>query len=380
MDLSPKERSFESQFRKRLSVWPKESPWPGVALCAALTFIASEIHRLSFPPFTTADGQHPISAVLIALLLGMLVRNLIPSVTSLKAGIDAMVKKWLPVGIVLLGARLNFYDLVQVAVQVAIGAAVLIGFLIVMSRVVAPRFGVEPKLGMLIGVGTAICGSSAIVAVSPVVEAKDEEMAYSIGVVNLLGVAAMLIYPVLGAMMSIDADAYGAWCGLGIHATPQVIAAGFAHPGDGQTAGEMATIVKLVRISLLGPAVFGVGAWYAHHRRQEAVYIGKPVQYSKLVPGFVVVFLGFALLRTLGFLPDVTLHLTDQFVLGGGDRVIPIAGTMSTIGKWLITAAMAGVGLSTAFSAMKAGGVKPLVFGIVLAGVMGALGLAVASI
>ena len=380
MDLSRKEKAFESQFRKRLSVWPRESPWPGVLLCAALTWLGALINRLPYAPFTTSEGQHPISTVLLALLLGMIVRNGIPAVVQLKAGVDTMVKKWLPVGIVLLGARLNFYDLVQVAVQVAIGAAILITLLIVISRVASQWFGVDPKLGMLIGVGTAICGSSAIVAVAPVVEARDEEMVYSIGAVNLLGVAAMLIYPALGTLFSIDADVYGAWCGLGIHATPQVIAAGFAHPVDGQAAGEMATIVKLVRISLLGPAVFVVGAWYAHRRRQEALYIGKPIQYSKLVPGFVVVFLGLALLRTLGFLPEVTLHLSDQFILGGGDRTIDIAGTMSTIGKWLITGAMAGVGLSTEFRAMKAGGLKPLVLGFVLAVLMGGLGLVVAGV
>ncbi|MCE2433299.1 MAG: pyridoxal-phosphate dependent enzyme [Candidatus Latescibacteria bacterium] len=119
----------------------------------------------------------------------------------------------------------------------------------------------------------------------------------------------------------LDAEVYGIWCGLGIHATPQVIAAGFAHAGDGQTAGEMATIVKLVRISLLGPVVFVLGAWFAYTQRQT-IYIDEPVRYSRLVPGFVVLFLAMALLRTLGFLPEVTLHLSDQFVFGAGDRHI----------------------------------------------------------
>jgi uncharacterized integral membrane protein (TIGR00698 family) len=291
-----------------------------------------------------------------------------------------MVKKWLPVGIVLLGARLDFYDLLEVAVQVAVGAALLIMLLIVVSRALARWFDVDEKLGLLIGVGTAICGSSAIVAVAPVVEARDDEMAYSIGAINLLGVVAMLVYPVLGSLFAIEADVYGAWCGLGIHATPQVIAAGFAHPTGGQTAGEMATIVKLVRISLLGPAVFVLGAWYAHRQRQQAVYIGKPVRYSKLVPGFVLAFMGLALLRTLGFLPEVTVHLTDHSILGVGDRTVDIADTLSLAGKWVITAAMAGVGLSTEFKAMKAGGVKPLLLGVLLAVLMGGLGLVVAGL
>ena len=378
MDLSRKERSFEARFRQKLSIWPRQSPWPGVAVCVVLTWIASYLNTLPFPPFTLALGQHPLSAVLLALLLGMLLRNVIPATAQLKPGVDAVVKKWLPVGIVLLGARLDFYDLIRVAVQVMIGAAVLIAVIIVLSRWMSRWFDIDEKMGLLIGVGTAICGSSAIVAVAPVIKAKEEEMAYSIGVINLLGVVAMLLFPVLGSLLVLDADVYGIWCGLGIHATPQVIAAGFAHSEDGQTAGEMATIVKLVRISLLGPAVFVLGAWFAYRQRRETVYVDEPVRYSKLVPGFVVLFLAMALLRTLGFLPEVTLHLSDQFVFGAGDRLIDVAGLLSQIGKWIITCAMAGVGLSTVFASMKAGGMQPLILGVLGAIALALLGLGVA--
>jgi uncharacterized integral membrane protein (TIGR00698 family) len=380
MDLTPNENAFESRFRKRISLWPKESTWPGVLLCLLLTGVGSFLNWLPVAPFTTQDGHHPISTVLLALVLGMIVGNAIPAVVRLKPGFDTMVKKWLPVGIVLLGAKLNFYDLLEVAVQIAVGAAVLIAVVIVASKVIAPWFRVDEKLALLIGVGTAICGSSAIVAVAPVVEAKDDEMAYSIGAINLLGVVAMLLYPVMGSLLPIDAAVYGAWCGLSIHATPQVIAAGFAHPTGGQVAGEMATVVKLVRISLLGPAVFGLGAWYANRQRKQAVYIDKPIRYSKLVPGFVVAFLGLALLRTLGFLPEVTFHLSDRFILGAGDRTIDVANVLSQTGKWIITGAMAGVGLSTAFRAMKSGGVRPLLLGVAMTVLVGALGLVVASL
>jgi len=88
--------------------------------------------------------------------------------------------------------------------------------------------------------------------------------------------------------------------------------------------------------------------------------------------------LGMALLRTLGFLPEVTLHLSDQFVFGPGDRHIDLAGLLSQIGKWIITCAMAGVGLSTAFAAMKAGGMRPLMLGVLTAIALALLGLGVA--
>jgi uncharacterized membrane protein YadS len=90
--------------------------------------------------------------------------------------------------------------------------------------------------------------------------------------------------------------------------------------------------------------------------------------------------MGLALLRTLGFLPEVTVHLTDHSILGVGDRTVDIADTLSLAGKWVITAAMAGVGLSTEFKAMKAGGVKPLLLGVLLAVLMGGLGLVVAGL
>ncbi len=378
MNLSRKEKAFEARFRRNLRLWPEQSPWPGFAMCVLLAGLAGYVHSLPIAPFTLANGQQPVSAVLLALLAGMILRNLIPATARLKRGADSMVKKWLPVGIVLLGARLDFYVLIDVAAQVLIGSAALIACIILLTRVLSRWCGVGEKLGLLIGIGTAICGSSAIVAAAPVVQAREEEMAYSIGVINLLGVITMLLFPLLGPVLELDARTYGAWCGLGIHATPQVIAAGFAHPIDGHTAGETATIVKLVRISLLGPAVFLLGAWFAHRQRQHAAHVGAPVKYSRLVPGFILLFLTLALLRTLGFLPEVTLHMTERWLLGAGDVHLDIAGLLSQTGKWVITAAIAGVGLVTEFRAMRAGGTRPLLLGILAAIAVALLGLVVA--
>ena len=221
----------------------------------------------------------------------MLVRNLIPTSARLSPRVSAMVKQGLPVGIVLLGARLDFYDLLSVALHVLVGVddsdsggdhsdtadvAVLQG-----GREAGPadrrRDG---DLRELSDRGLW----------RPFWKRERKRWPISIGVINVLGVIAMLLFPVAGSILNLDATTYGVWCGLGIHATPQVIAAGFAHTGDGQVAGEMATIVKLVRISLLGPAVFLLGAWYAY-RRRTSTYNADRVHYSKLVPSFVVLFL-----------------------------------------------------------------------------------------
>ena len=364
MKLSRRERALEGRFRKKLATWDRPSPWPGVGACAALTWLASYLEALPFSPFTLSDGYHPLNAVLLALLLGLALRNFVPATARLRPGVNVVIKKLLPVGIVLLGAGLDFYLLLRVSYRVLFGAVILIAVVILATRYSCRFFNIKGEQGLLIGVGTAICGTAAIVATAPVVESKEEDIAISIACINLLGAAAMLAFPVLAAVLFIDPQVYGEWCGLAIHATPQVIAAGFAHPLDGKTAGEIATIVKLIRISLLGPTVFVIGAAYAHQRRKQAAFVGPSVNYARLVPTFVLFFMAMAFLRTAGFFPEVTFHLTDRFFLGAGDRTVDLANSLAQAGKWVITGAIAGVGFNTEFRALRSAGLRTVMLGL----------------
>lgn len=373
MNLSSQEKQFEQRFRQKLVPAPT-APWGGIAVCGLLTSIAFYLNTLPFPPFTI-NGTHPVSAVLVALLLGLLIRNAIPASARLKPGIDFVIKKLLPIGIVLLGAGLDFYDLIAVGYRVLLGAIVLIAAIILITRYLASYFQVDADQGLLLGVGTAICGTSAIVAIAPVVESKEKDIAISIASINLLGALAMFAFPFLGIVLALPPDVYGEWCGLAIHATPQVIAAGFAHHVDGELAGKIATIVKLTRISLLGPAVFVIGALYARQRRRQTVYLAPTVNYRQLVPGFVLFFVGMALLRTVGFFPEVTLHMSDRFIFGGGDRTVDLAAALGEAGKWIITAAIAAVGLATEFRTFRTGGMRPFLLGLFAAVLIAALSL-----
>ena len=373
MHLSTREKKFEDSFRKKLAA-PAAPAWRGIAACAALTWLAFYLQTLPFAPFTL-NGTHPLSAVLLALLLGLLLRNMLPAGVGLKPGVDLVIKNLLPVGIVLLGAGLDFYDLIRVGFRVLLGAVVLIVGIIFLTRLLARFLRVESDQGLLIGVGTAICGTSAIVALAPVVESKEKDIAISIASINLLGALAMFVFPFAGALLSLPPETYGEWCGLAIHATPQVIAAGFAHHLDGETAGKIATIVKLTRISLLGPAVFIIGALYAHYRRQKAVFVAPTVNYRRLMPTFVLFFVGMAFLRTMGFFPEVTLHMADRFVFGAGDRTLDLAAALGQAGEWVITAAIAGVGLSTEFRALRTGGLRPLMLCLLATVMIALLGL-----
>jgi len=376
LKLSRKEQAFEARLRKKLAVWDQRSPFPGIAACAALTALAYFLHSLPFAPFTLEGGQHPLDAVLLALLLGLALRNLVPATASLKTGVNVVIKKLLPFGIVLLGAGLDFYDLIRVGFRVLSGTVVLIAIVVLATVYLARFFNLAGKQGLLIGVGTAICGSSAIVATAPVVESKEEDIAISLASINLLGALSMLAFPLLGAFLGLGPLIYGEWCGLAIHATPQVIAAGFAHHFDGAVAGEIATIVKLTRISLLGPTVFIIGALYARQRRKETVFVEPSLNYSQLLPTFVFFFVGMAVLKTAGFLPEVTFHWTERFLFGAGDRTVNLAEALSQAGKWTITAAIAGVGLITEFRALRTGGMRPFLLGLLASLGIALLGLA----
>ena len=340
----------------------KEQPLWGVLLAVGLTLLALWASTLPFWPFTmTVLGRatHPLEPVMLAILLGMVASNTWPLPRPLQAGIKFSVKKILPLGIILLGARLDFAVMQRVGL-VGLSLSVLetlvaLGLLAVLVRVLK----LPGKLGTLLGVGTAICGGTAIVATAPVIEAEDRDVVVSVATVTLLGLVAMFVLPVIGHLLELNAKAFGVWAGLSIHQTPQVIAAGFAYSDE---AGETATIVKLARVCLLAPVVFVIGVVYARRKLRETGVTPaareKKVNYLHLFPTFVLGFLALALLKTFGLIPDVTFH-GGKGVLKAGEHSFSLGSLAEQVSKFCIVISMAGVGLETKFAAMKQTGLKP---------------------
>jgi uncharacterized integral membrane protein (TIGR00698 family) len=266
---------------------------------------------------------------------------------------------------------LNFLAIVKVGftgmLLSVLETIVALSFLIFLAK----KLNLPRKLGLLLGVGTAICGGTAIVATAPVIEAEEKDVVFSVATVTLLGLIAMFILPVLGTLMELSQKAFGIWAGLAIHQTPQVVAAGFAY---GKDAGETATIVKLARVCLLAPVVFLIGLM---HAREQAKLAGpsekKHINYLHLFPMFVLGFLGMALLRTIGFIPEVTFHLPNASVFGTSNPTLNLASFFETLSQYCIIISMAGVGLETKFSAMKQTGAKPFLASLLAALLIGCL-------
>lgn len=310
---------------------PKTSPLSGYVLTLAATGFAYLVHYLPFPPFrvTGASGvRHPLSAAIIAMLAGIAVRNLIRLPAYVVESARGMPRRVIPASIVLTGAGLNLAAIASIGIRalmitlacltVALASSIWLG---AMTRLVR-------KTAILIGAGTAICGTSAIVAVAPLIQAEDQDMLLAIGTVNILGLAFMFAMPLLGSLMHLSDQAFGVWAGTSIHAVPQVLAAAFSYS---QPAGALATLVKLVRVALLAPLIFGLGIW---HSRQAGA--GKTeIHYHRLVPAFVWGFLVLASLNTADLLPVV------QFRFGA----YPTSSMLTDASELLLAISMAAMGL-----------------------------------
>jgi uncharacterized integral membrane protein (TIGR00698 family) len=312
-------------------------------------------------PFTLSNGKHPFDSAGIAILLGLVLGNTLAIPTYFQPGIKFSVKKILPLGIVLLGARLNMADLMHVGFT-----GILLSILeIVLAFTVLRLLGRSMKLGSgittLLGVGTGICGGSAILAAAPVIEAEEEDVVFSVAVVSLLGTAAMFLFPLIGHLLGMPQRSFGLWCGLTLHQTPQVVAAGFTY---GHSAGEIATIAKLARVCLLAPAIFIMGFTYSRSKNRLSEANGskrKKINYRSLVPTFIIGLFVLVALRTMGLLPDVTLHLGSDSVFGSITRNASITRLCADLSTFFIVISMAAAGLETRISVLRKIGHAPLV-------------------
>ena len=293
------------------------------------------------------------SPAIVAMLVGIVVGNLLPDGSPLKSGARSIITGAIPLAIVFMGAGLDLGVLTDPRVGlgglgicfVAMGSALGLGIF------AARLFGLSRNTSYLLGVGTAICGSSAIIATSPVIGADEDELVLTVATVNLMGLVVMFALPPLCAFVDLSGEASGILAGATIHAIPQAIAAGEAM---GDASGTFATLFKLVRVSMLAPAVLLVGA-LARRGRTESQ--DAPVGSEKkpgLMPWFLWGFLFFAVLKTAGWI---------QF--GVGPVGTPLGDQIKWLGKALLAVAMVAIGFELPLRQLLGVGAKAIAAGLV---------------
>jgi len=349
--------------------------WPGMTLSAAVAALAFAIHYLPFAPFAVqrpTGTAYPISAAIIAILLGLALRNLGPPMSFASAGCKKIIKKVIPIAIVLTGAKLNLIQLADVGAGALVTIIVCMTIALVTSMYVGKLLGLGKRVALLIGVGTGICGNSAIVAVAPLIEADDEDLVLSIGTVNLFGLIAMLVLPAIGAMISISDNAFGIWAGTSVHAVPQAVAAGFAFSLE---AGTMATLAKLVRVALLAPLVCMLAIFYAKRHQAPDDNRSPVIHYARLVPWFVWGFAIMATLGTVGLIPGLTFDPSGTASNWGVPPAVSLIEVFAWCGKTLLIWAMAAIGLEVNIRLLGGVSWKAVLCGLVSSVVLGTVSL-----
>lgn len=299
-------------------------------LAIALTIAAVAMWLSSLPALAR------VSPLIIGTIIGMLIGNLAGLPPWAKPGLVFAMRRLLRLGIVLLGLKLTLMQVVSIGVSglaLILWGVVATGlFTIWLGR----RMGVEGSLAELIAAGTAICGASAVVAANEISRGSEEDVAYSVALVTILGSASMLLYPLLGEIAALSSQAYGLWVGASIHEVAQVIAAGYQMD---MAAGETATVVKLSRVLLLAPMLIALGAW-AGRRRTGEVSSSVPI-----VPLFVLGFIAMILVASTGLVPE------------------PVTTGAATLSQLLLTTALVALGLETNARRLAMKGIRPLLLG-----------------
>ncbi len=327
---------------------------PGLALLLAVAIPAMLIqHQI------TIGGKTVVSAVAVAIVIGVLVRNLVGVPEICTPGVSLAVKRLLRIGIALLGAQLSLGQVLRTGGKAVLVVALCIVLAILVVRLISMRMGLSDRLGTLLGVGTSICGVSAIVATAPAIEAKREETSLAVATITVFGLLAVLIYPLLGRLLGLTDGFFGTWAGTAVNDTSQVVATGLIFS---QTAGEVATVVKLTRNLFMAPVIVVLSSWYLRRGQGSGVRGRGTIPLKNTVPGFVLGFVAMAVLNSVGAFPSLML------------------GLIKTASAWLIVTALAGVGVETNLAGLRTIGLRPFYAGLCAATFMAAVSFGLISL
>ncbi|MBE9606099.1 putative sulfate exporter family transporter [Acetobacteraceae bacterium H6797] len=297
---------------------------PGILLCVAVSAAAKLLEMGEHALF----GNSWLEALVLAILLGTAIRSTLPLPAVTKPGIVFSSKMLLEIAIVLLGASITVESIIH-AGPALVGAVVLVVFLsLAAGYAIGRALGLNARLATLVACGNSICGNSAIAAAAPVIDARSDEVASAISFTAVLGVGVVLLLPVAQVVSGLSATQYGVMAGLTVYAVPQVLAA--ASP-MGTLAIQIGTLIKLVRVLMLGPVLMLLGVVNGRAGNARAPF-------SKLVPWFILGFLLLMAIRSLGLIPEAAL---------------PVLRTASTT---LTIVAMAALGLTVDIRAVAHAG------------------------
>jgi uncharacterized integral membrane protein (TIGR00698 family) len=319
---------------------------PGLVLLAVIGY-AGKVAESSIKAYGAAHklALPNIEYVFWAILFGLLIGNVFgrrPWFRVFEPGIGTY-ELWLKVGIVLLGVRFLFADLAKlgaptlalVVLEIVLAGGIMIGL--------ARLFGLGPKLTALLAIGSSVCGVSAIIATRGAIDAEEDDTAFAIASILVIGALSLFAFPLVAHALGMSDRAFGVWAGLGIDNTAEVAAAGALYSDD---AAKIAVLVKTARNAMIGFVVLGAALYFAS-RGGRGIEGSKAAFLWKKFPKFVLGFVAFSALASLHVFraPQVT--------------------SLANVSRWAFLLTFAGVGLRTNTADMKKKGLRPFLVGAI---------------
>ncbi len=339
---------------------------PGILLSTLIYLLADLLSNFVGKEILFYE-KSPISTVLFAILIGIVVGNFIKIGEIFTKGINFSLKFILRLGIILLGIRIG---LTEVFTYGSVSIPLII--ICIITVLLAVRFTVKylkisTEMSYLIAIGTSICGVSAIVAMAPVINAKKGEITYAIANITIFGMFGMLFYPYVANSIFNGEESYiGLFLGTAIHDTAQVIASGLIYEQQFSNTKvlEISTITKLVRNTFL---LVMIPLFAYFYNREQSV--GKH-SIKGIFPLFVIGFLLMVIIRTIG---DEIFSAQKLFIdASTWKQTIALIKDFSGI---FLSIAMAALGLSINIKELKGMGYKPFIVGFTAATVVGLISL-----
>jgi uncharacterized integral membrane protein (TIGR00698 family) len=303
---------------------------PGVLLCIVVTAVASALQLVE----ERYVGQAYLEALVLAILLGVAIRTAWTPGPRWYPGVAFSAKILLEIAVVLLGASVSIRTVLALGPALLGGIVLVVAVAIVSSYLICRLLKLPQRMAILVACGNSICGNSAIAAVAPVIGADGDDIASSIAFTAVLGVIVVLLLPLLVPLLALSLTQYGVLAGLTVYAVPQVLAATLP---IGALSNQVGTVVKLVRVLMLGPVVLCLSLLTSTLRDAadepapgvtagERPARGGPALHE-LVPWFIVGFLIVLALRSMNVIP--------------AGMLLPL----KTIANLLTTISMAALGL-----------------------------------
>jgi uncharacterized integral membrane protein (TIGR00698 family) len=303
---------------------------PGLALTAVLAGVAFALRLI--PDVAT------LSPMILAVLLGVVLHNSAGAPVAAREGVAFSLRAILRFSIILLGLQITAGQAAELGVGgLAAIAAVLLATL-AFTILIGRALGVTRGLALLIGVGTSICGASAVLAAKVATTGDDEDAAYAVACVTVFGTLAMFAYPLAESFLHLSPRAYGLWAGASIHEIAQAVAAAFQGGGD---AGQFGTIAKLTRVAMMAPVVIGLG--------EMSALLGLAGEGERRRPPFPWFLIGFLALAAVNSLVAIPHEVTTPIGVGA---------------TFLLSMAMAAMGLHTDLRHIRSRGLRPLALGL----------------